>query len=93
MDQVVQSVAAQTEELTSTAETLAAQSGELQDLVGRFRLEEAGRHAAAAPAAPSFGRSVRTPARRSSRRPATVLTAGPGTNGTALRADDTFEEF
>ena len=91
MDQVVQSVAAQTEELTSTAETLAAQSGELQDLVGRFRLEEAGGQDAPAVAVPrSVGRSVRASARRPSRRAAGVLTAPAGTNG---RADESFEEF
>ena len=38
MDQVTQSNAAQTEELTSTAQSLAAQAEELQALVGRFKL-------------------------------------------------------
>jgi methyl-accepting chemotaxis protein len=42
MDQVVQGNAAQTEELTSTAQALAAQAAELQTLVGRFRLDEDG---------------------------------------------------
>ena len=39
MDQVVQSNAAQTEELSSTARALAAEAGSLQSLVGRFKLE------------------------------------------------------
>jgi methyl-accepting chemotaxis protein len=94
MDQVVQGIAAQTEELTSTAETLAAQSGELQDLVGRFRLDDGGRHAApAAPAVASLGRQGRATARRSSRRSAAVMTTPPSTNGAALRGDESFEEF
>jgi len=38
MEQVTQSNAAQTEEISSTAESLAAQSVHLQTLVGRFRL-------------------------------------------------------
>jgi hypothetical protein len=50
MDQVVQSNAAQTEELSSTARALAAEAGSLQELVGRFKLEA------------GEGASVRTPA-------------------------------
>ena len=38
MDQVVQTNAAQTEELTSTAENLAGQAIQLQELVGQFNL-------------------------------------------------------
>jgi methyl-accepting chemotaxis protein len=38
MDQVVQTTAAQTEELSSTARALAAQAEELRGVVGRFRL-------------------------------------------------------
>jgi methyl-accepting chemotaxis protein len=38
MDQVVQSNAAQTEELASTAQSLTAQARQLQALVGRFRI-------------------------------------------------------
>ena len=40
MDQVVQSNAAQTEELSSTAQNLTGQSRELQDLVRRFQVVE-----------------------------------------------------
>ena len=42
MDQVVQSNAAQTEELSSTAQMLASQSGDMHRLVGRFKLGTAG---------------------------------------------------
>lgn len=42
MDQVTQSNAAQTEELTSTAQTLASQSEELMVLVAQFKLADAG---------------------------------------------------
>lgn len=40
MDQVTQSNAAQTEELSSTAQVLATQAAQLQTLVGRFRLRQ-----------------------------------------------------
>jgi methyl-accepting chemotaxis protein len=40
MDQVVQSNAAQTEELSSTAQNLTSQARELQELVRRFRVAE-----------------------------------------------------
>jgi methyl-accepting chemotaxis protein len=40
MDHVVQSNAAQTEELSSTAQTLSVQAGRLQNLVGRFKVDE-----------------------------------------------------
>jgi len=39
MEQVTQSNAAQTEEISSTAEALAAQAGELQALIARFRID------------------------------------------------------
>jgi methyl-accepting chemotaxis protein len=41
MDRVVQANAAQTEEMSSTAQALAAQAGRLQELVGRFKVAEA----------------------------------------------------
>jgi methyl-accepting chemotaxis protein len=40
MDQVVQQAAVQTEELSSTAQDLAAQARQLQSLVGRFRIDQ-----------------------------------------------------
>jgi methyl-accepting chemotaxis protein-1 (serine sensor receptor) len=42
MDEVTQANAAQTEELSSTAEALAGQAAELQALVGRFKLGDGG---------------------------------------------------
>ena len=40
MDNVTQSTAAQTEEVSATAQSLAGQAGQLQSLVGRFRLDQ-----------------------------------------------------
>jgi methyl-accepting chemotaxis protein len=40
VDGVARQTAAQTEELSSTSETLSAQAGELHDLIGQFKLEE-----------------------------------------------------
>jgi methyl-accepting chemotaxis protein len=40
MDQVVQSNAAQTEEVSSTAQALSLQANQLQQLVGKFKLEQ-----------------------------------------------------
>jgi ABC-type transporter Mla subunit MlaD len=50
MDSVVQQNAAQTEELTSTAQALAQQAQDLQSLVGQFKLAERSAPAAAGPA-------------------------------------------
>ncbi|HEY3064473.1 MAG TPA: methyl-accepting chemotaxis protein [Methylomirabilota bacterium] len=50
MDQVVQHNAAQTEELSSTAQTLTTRAEELQAIVGRFRLEAAAEREAGLPA-------------------------------------------
>jgi methyl-accepting chemotaxis protein len=47
MDRVVQSNAAQTEQLSSTAQVLASQAQQLQVLVGRFRLDDGQRETAA----------------------------------------------
>jgi methyl-accepting chemotaxis protein len=55
MEQVTQSNAAQTEEISSTAEALAAQAGELQVLIGRFRVEAQRGRAALAYGAPGIG--------------------------------------
>jgi methyl-accepting chemotaxis protein len=54
MDQVTQTNAAQTEELSSTSQTLASHAGQMQSLVGRFVLESGARHGArpARPAPP-----------------------------------------
>ena len=97
MDQVVQSNAAQTEELSSTARLLAGQAADLQGLVGRFKL---GAAAASAPPTPvpveppaalpalAGGRGGRRPARE----PGSVVTTTA--NGRGLKwLDDDSEEF
>jgi methyl-accepting chemotaxis protein len=53
MDQVTQATAAQTEELSSTAQSLAGQAQRLQALVARFRIDDATDHRSAAPPAPA----------------------------------------
>jgi methyl-accepting chemotaxis protein len=107
MDQVVQSNAAQTEELSSTAHALAGQAEQLQELVGRFKLD-----AAAAitlhqqDAAPPTSKAIasvpgRIPERRASsphprqsrKTDVPVLAAAPATNGKTHHPDDGFEEF
>ena len=86
MDQVTQSNAAQTEELTSTAQALAAQAKQLQGLVARFRLsDERTRQArpAAATVSASAARpaSVNAPAARLS---AVSRSAGPAPASTSI---------
>ena len=103
MDQVTQSNAAQTEELSSTAQSLAAQADELQALVRRFKL---GHHAAgprvtaSAAATPKAAmRAAARPAAKSAPRPATSRKAEPelvgahAGNGHGHGARDGFEEF
>jgi methyl-accepting chemotaxis protein len=91
MDQVVQTTAAQTEELSSTARALAAQAEELRGVVGRFRL--ATEPAAAPPAARSRTTGPRRPSRavgpapRPSRTLAAAAVSGEGAG------DGGFEEF
>ena len=63
MDQVTQANASQTEELSGTAEGLASQAAQLQELVARFTLEETSRSPAATARATTAG-FVR-PAKRS----------------------------
>jgi hypothetical protein len=96
MDQVVQSNAAQTEELSSTARLLAGQAGDLQALVGRFKLGAAAAspHPAPVPAEPPAVFSAPVPERRPAPRrepsPAVTTTA----NGRGLKwLDDDSEEF
>jgi methyl-accepting chemotaxis protein len=71
MDQVTQANAAQTEELSSTAQALATQARELQALVGRFKLDDGDAPAAGSPpaataaaAGPAAVASVPSPAHR-----------------------------
>jgi methyl-accepting chemotaxis protein len=84
MDQIVQSTASQTQELSSTAETLAAQAQQLESLVGQFKLDH---RAAASPmaVAGSPGRQapvkMAPPVRPLVRKPEPVLAGVRGGNG------------
>jgi methyl-accepting chemotaxis protein len=95
MDGVVQENAAQTEELTSTAQALAHQAQQLQALVGSFRLAEG--PPAAVAVVPGPAQPAR-PAARAVARPADgPAPARPsrlaGLNGSHAHARDGFEEF
>jgi methyl-accepting chemotaxis protein len=92
MDQVTQTNAAQTEELSSTARSLARQAAELQALVARFKLEDdasprahAGESTGPVAAATSAVAAPRPPAHRGP-------VASPVAAGTP-RGTDGFEEF
>jgi methyl-accepting chemotaxis protein len=92
MDHVTQAYASQTEELSATAETMAAQGTRLQEVVARFKLvrEDAG---------PEHGRGLRThqgrPAARKKR--TTRSSSGPlaASSGRVERAaaEEEFSEF
>jgi methyl-accepting chemotaxis protein len=89
MDQITQANAAQTEEVSTTAQALAHQAEQLQALVDRFRLNQA-----PAPAAPAVRAPVPPPpvVRRAARPPERV--AVPTAVGNGRRRDaDGFEEF
>ena len=60
MDGVVQTNTAQTDELASTAQSLAERGGELQSLVGRFKLVEANGGASGSSAHPTRVASARS---------------------------------
>jgi methyl-accepting chemotaxis protein len=104
MDHTVQSNAAQTAELSSTARNLAVQAQQLQTLVGRFRLAESPAPARSAPrpAAPAPPSAAPAGLPASPRRPAAPPPAPRPTanaarvNGHATtngHGDDGFEEF
>jgi methyl-accepting chemotaxis protein len=86
MDQVVQANAAQTEELSATAQTLATQARELQALVGRFRLGDA----TGGPGAPAASAAPRPPAgwRTAAPRPAPAAPALATANGSRAHGDE-----
>ena len=97
MDQVVQSNAAQTEELSSTAQTLTGQAQELQDLVRRFQVTE---ESDPRPEREVAGRRVEPPspiARRErgnrSEPLKPKLAAAGRVNGSGRAWDNEFEEF
>ena len=98
MDQVTQSNAAQTEELSSTAQSLAAQAGQLQMVVSRFKVgnEAAPARPAAAPAAPApkarapeLVHKLPAPARAKAESLAGIAHGGNGSRA----KDDGFEDF
>jgi methyl-accepting chemotaxis protein len=105
MDQVMQSNAAQTEELSSTAQALAAQGKQLQALVARFTLDDGSGAAPVSPAAAprpakkpelggiklqTFGRVPRATPKPAE--PVPVSHNGHATNGHHATPDG-FEEF
>ncbi len=103
MDHVTQSNAAQTEELQSTAESLAAQAQQLQVLVARFKIdddEQSGPQPIAAVAAPAMlaraPRSAPKPsaakAKATSAEPALVEVVAGAPSSRAAKGDE-FEEF
>ena len=91
MDHVTQSTAAQTEQVSATAQSLAGQAGQLQALVGRFRLEESTRALAGAPPVPPVTtlEPPRPAPSLAARRPA----AATDPQGWAASLDSDFEEF
>jgi methyl-accepting chemotaxis protein len=95
MDQVTQTNAAQTEELSSTAQALTAQAEHLQSLVARFTLAASGPSAGAPSREQRIGR---TPPERSKRfeqpvrGPERVLVAAGIPEGAATTRD-AFEDF
>jgi methyl-accepting chemotaxis protein len=106
MDQVIQGTAAQTEELSSTAQSLAVQAAQLQVLVGRFKLSEQVLDDIQAPRSSGAGVGTRgdtaAPPPKASlpqasfphREAAQVaLTSSHRSNGSSHRVDDEFEEF
>ncbi len=102
MDQVVQSNAAQTEELSSTAQNLTSQARELQELVRRFRvseeapeprpvLEPAGRRVKPQPALARRGPGDRPKSPEPAHAGASAANGSGG--GSAAAWDNEFEEF
>jgi methyl-accepting chemotaxis protein len=92
MDQVVQSNAAQTEELSSTAQSLSAQAHQLQTLVAKFKIGQLA-HTATLPTA---SRSMAIPPKH---KPAAqngakhAAPTGQSINGRANSGEAGFEEF
>ena len=109
LDQVTQSNAAQTEELSSTAQALAGQAGELQAMIGRFKLGDDGAAGASWPVPPIGIAAARPAAARPVPRGRRALDARrgpvrktdevlmtavpPASNGKGQHKDDSFQEF
>jgi len=98
MDQVVQSNAAQTEELSSTAQTLAGEARQLEELVRRFRVAAE----SPAPTPPPEARERRPKARPTfapranggrAKVPQPARAATTRTEGAGGALDAGFEEF
>jgi len=92
MDNVTQSTAAQTEQVSATAQSLAGQAGQLQALVGRFKLEHVAHATSATPSVPTTLLRESAPSISPSlaaRRPAPALDP----QGWAASLDSDFEEF
>ena len=88
MDQITQANAAQTEELSTTAQALAHQAEQLRALVDRFRLNQA-----PAPAAPAVRAPVPLPAVRRAPRPLEHVAVPAAVGNGRHRDADGFEEF
>jgi hypothetical protein len=84
MEQVTQANSAQTEELASTAQSLAVQAQQLQTLVGRFKLSETTPVAA--------GRGSRRTATALTKRPEAALTGVGLVHRLPRAGDDSFDE-
>ncbi len=69
MDQVTQTNASQTEELSATAQSLASSSEELQAMVARFRLDGGGMRQTSSGAAPAIKPRSDTFAGKPARKP------------------------
>jgi len=90
MDQVTQTNSAQTEQLATTSQTLAAHAVQLQTLVGRFVLGQGAKREAAAtrPPAKTTGRATQSLARLSRHTALTPVVPEPDPAGVS-----TFDEF
>jgi len=89
MDQVTQANSSQTEELSATAQTLAASSDQVQQMVGRFRLDGDGMHQAASPSSagrPTTGEAHAAPAPRKPLARRAAAAAGGGANSVVSHA-------
>jgi methyl-accepting chemotaxis protein len=96
MDQIVQSNAAQTEELSSTAQSLTSQARQLQSLVANFKLGERSERRAAVeePLAPKPHSSVHVDSVKPQvKTPERPTVNGHNGNGTLAHYPGAFEEF
>lgn len=92
MDHVTQDNAAQTEQLSSTAQALATQSQHLRDLVARFRLAaHTGEEVPSAALATAPASAVPVPARADRRRPTSK--GAPLRGSASASAEAEFKEF